>query len=242
MVLRDRERHRLSGKLYAWGDEFKPGGKVNDQHLPGVFPVKDTGEDGFAALRRWAPSLRMGMASTTWLETPGNGAATGIAHYFRQLAEGRHVARNRKAMKRHSIPPSSLSVKARNDLANIYTLSDSSRRRSLESKRCAIVNAQGELLILAKKRLNEPRRKSTGEWPSGPQHLGRRETFGVSPTKVCKVPRILAYAGPPPTLRVSRTGTGGADHLFAAIHLRPRTAASNPGYLIPGCTVFDLDF
>ena len=43
-------------------------------------------------------------------------------------------------------------------------------------------------------------------------------------------------------LRVSRTGTGGADNLFAAIHLRPRTAASNPGYVIPDCTVFDLDF
>jgi sulfatase modifying factor 1 len=61
----------------------------------GVFPVKDTGEDGFAALRRWAPSLRMGMASTTWLGTSGNGAATGIAPIISDnLPKAGNVARN----------------------------------------------------------------------------------------------------------------------------------------------------
>jgi formylglycine-generating enzyme required for sulfatase activity len=40
-------RGGLSGKLYAWGDEFKPGGKFMANTYQGVFPVKDTGEDGF---------------------------------------------------------------------------------------------------------------------------------------------------------------------------------------------------
>ena len=43
-------RGGLSGKLYAWGDEFKPGGKWMANTYQGTFPVKDTGEDGFAGL------------------------------------------------------------------------------------------------------------------------------------------------------------------------------------------------
>jgi formylglycine-generating enzyme len=39
-----------SGKVYAWGDEFKPGGKWMANTYQGTFPVKDTGEDGFAGL------------------------------------------------------------------------------------------------------------------------------------------------------------------------------------------------
>jgi formylglycine-generating enzyme required for sulfatase activity len=37
-------------KLYAWGDELKPGGKWAANIWEGRFPVKDTGEDGFAGL------------------------------------------------------------------------------------------------------------------------------------------------------------------------------------------------
>lgn len=40
----------LSGKLYPWGDEFKPGGKYMANTYQGKFPVKDTGEDGFSGL------------------------------------------------------------------------------------------------------------------------------------------------------------------------------------------------
>ena len=43
-------RGGLSGKLYDWGDEFKPGGKWMANTWQGTFPVKDTGEDGFAGL------------------------------------------------------------------------------------------------------------------------------------------------------------------------------------------------
>jgi formylglycine-generating enzyme len=43
-------RGGLSGKLYAWGDEFHPGGKAMANTYQGRFPVKDTGEDGYAGL------------------------------------------------------------------------------------------------------------------------------------------------------------------------------------------------
>jgi formylglycine-generating enzyme required for sulfatase activity len=43
-------RGGLSGKLYSWGDELKPGGKWMANIYEGRFPVKDTGEDGFAGL------------------------------------------------------------------------------------------------------------------------------------------------------------------------------------------------
>jgi sulfatase modifying factor 1 len=40
-------RGGLESKRYVWGDEFKPGGKYMANTYQGVFPVKDTGEDGF---------------------------------------------------------------------------------------------------------------------------------------------------------------------------------------------------
>lgn len=43
-------RGGLVGKTYAWGDEFKPAGKFMANTYQGQFPVKDTGEDGFAGL------------------------------------------------------------------------------------------------------------------------------------------------------------------------------------------------
>jgi formylglycine-generating enzyme required for sulfatase activity len=43
-------RGGLSGRLYAWGNDFKPGGKFMANTYQGQFPVKDTGEDGFAGL------------------------------------------------------------------------------------------------------------------------------------------------------------------------------------------------
>lgn len=41
-------RGGLSGKIYAWGDEFRPHGKFMANTYQGVFPVKDTAEDGFS--------------------------------------------------------------------------------------------------------------------------------------------------------------------------------------------------
>jgi sulfatase modifying factor 1 len=43
-------RGGLTGKTYAWGDELRPGGKWMANIYEGQFPVKDTGEDGFAGL------------------------------------------------------------------------------------------------------------------------------------------------------------------------------------------------
>jgi formylglycine-generating enzyme len=44
------ERGGLSGKTYSWGDEFRPNGKWMANTWQGKFPVKDTGEDGYAGL------------------------------------------------------------------------------------------------------------------------------------------------------------------------------------------------
>ena len=43
-------RGGLEGKLYAWGNELKPGGKWMANIFQGQFPYKDTGEDGFAGI------------------------------------------------------------------------------------------------------------------------------------------------------------------------------------------------
>jgi formylglycine-generating enzyme required for sulfatase activity len=43
-------RGGLAQKRYAWGDELKPGGKWMANIWEGRFPVKDTGDDGFAGV------------------------------------------------------------------------------------------------------------------------------------------------------------------------------------------------
>ncbi|HWC78181.1 MAG TPA: formylglycine-generating enzyme family protein, partial [Blastocatellia bacterium] len=43
-------RGGLTGKLYAWGDDFRPAEKAAANTWQGKFPVKDTGVDGFAGL------------------------------------------------------------------------------------------------------------------------------------------------------------------------------------------------
>jgi formylglycine-generating enzyme len=43
-------RGGLDGKRYAWGDDFRPGGKWMANTYQGDFPVKDQGEDGFVGL------------------------------------------------------------------------------------------------------------------------------------------------------------------------------------------------
>ena len=40
-------RGGLEGKRYAWGDEFRPGGKYMANTWQGLFPVTNTAEDGF---------------------------------------------------------------------------------------------------------------------------------------------------------------------------------------------------
>ena len=43
-------RGGLSGKLYAWGDELRPGGHWMANLFEGHFPDRDTGEDGWAGV------------------------------------------------------------------------------------------------------------------------------------------------------------------------------------------------
>jgi formylglycine-generating enzyme required for sulfatase activity len=43
-------RGGMTGAIYAWGDEFHPGGKAMANTWQGPFPVKDAAEDGFAGL------------------------------------------------------------------------------------------------------------------------------------------------------------------------------------------------
>ncbi len=43
-------RGGLPGQLYAWGQEFRPGGRTMANTWQGRFPVKDTGDDGHAGI------------------------------------------------------------------------------------------------------------------------------------------------------------------------------------------------
>jgi sulfatase modifying factor 1 len=88
-------RGGLSGKLYAWGDEFKPGGKFMANTYQGQFPVKDTGEDGFAGISPVGvfPANGYGlydMAGNVWQWC----SDWYRPDYFKQLAGAGNVARN----------------------------------------------------------------------------------------------------------------------------------------------------
>jgi len=88
-------RGGLSGMTYTWGDEFKPGGKFMANTWQGQFPVKDTGEDGYAGLApvKSFPSNGYGlydMAGNVWQWT----SDWYRPDYFKQLAEAGGVARN----------------------------------------------------------------------------------------------------------------------------------------------------
>lgn len=65
------DRGGLAGKLFPWGDEFAPDGKFMANTWQGVFPVKDSAEDGFAGVApvRSFPPNRYGlydMAGNVW--------------------------------------------------------------------------------------------------------------------------------------------------------------------------------
>jgi formylglycine-generating enzyme required for sulfatase activity len=88
-------RGGLSGKLYAWGDEFKPGGKFMANTYQGVFPVKDTGEDGFAGTSPVGAFPANGhglydMAGNVWQWC----SDWYRPDYFKQLVDDGNVARN----------------------------------------------------------------------------------------------------------------------------------------------------
>lgn len=88
-------RGGLSGKFYTWGDEFKPGGKFMANTWQGTFPVKDTGEDGFAGIApvKSFPANGYGlydMAGNVWQWV----SDWYRADYFQQLADAGGVAQN----------------------------------------------------------------------------------------------------------------------------------------------------
>jgi formylglycine-generating enzyme len=88
-------RGGLSERIYAWGDEFKPGGKYMANTYQGKFPVQDTGEDGFAGI---APVAKFPPNNYGLYDIAGNVwewcSDWYRPDYYAQLAKAGGVARN----------------------------------------------------------------------------------------------------------------------------------------------------
>ena len=88
-------RGGLTGKLYPWGDEFRPADKAQANTWQGRFPVSDTGADGFkglAAVAHFAPNGYglYDVAGNAWEWT----SDWYRDDYYRQLATAVDVAHN----------------------------------------------------------------------------------------------------------------------------------------------------
>src|SRR5215831_4834298 len=90
-------RGGLTGKLYAWGDDFRPNDKPMANTYQGKFPVQDTGVDGFAGL---APVASFAPNGYGLFDVAGNAwewvSDWYRADYYQELAKGVGVARNPK--------------------------------------------------------------------------------------------------------------------------------------------------
>ncbi|MGB7790697.1 MAG: formylglycine-generating enzyme family protein [Terrimicrobiaceae bacterium] len=117
-------RGGLAGKTYAWGDEFKPGGKFMANSYQGQFPVKDTGEDGFAGIapvKSFAPNGYglYDMAGNVWQWC----SDWYRFDYFQQLAEAGGVTLNPKGPET-SFDPAEPGVRKRVQKGGSFLCSD----------------------------------------------------------------------------------------------------------------------
>ena len=88
-------RGGLTGKLYPWGDEFRPNGKWMANTFQGHFPDKNTGDDGYTGIAPVAQFPPNGyglydMAGNVWQWT----SDWYRPDYYQQLAASAVVARN----------------------------------------------------------------------------------------------------------------------------------------------------
>ena len=98
-------RGGLSGKIYTWGDELYPGDRFMANTLQGLFPVRDTGEDGFAGIApvKSFPANGYGLydiAGNVWEWT----SDWYRPDYYAQLATERRCG-SQPARARHAIRP-----------------------------------------------------------------------------------------------------------------------------------------
>jgi sulfatase modifying factor 1 len=85
----------LTGKLYVWGDELQPNGESMANTWQGLFPVHDTGEDGFAGLASVAQFPANGYGLSDMSGNAWQWCADGYRpDYYQKLADQGSITKN----------------------------------------------------------------------------------------------------------------------------------------------------